>query len=559
MPQSTLSMRRVLELLPRPLATDELEALLFRSKAELKDLRDDALKLEVTADRPDLLSEGGLALHLAGAMGVAAGLPALVPPAADPTLTLQRSGSVAPLRPAINGVLLEAPNDSALDEGLLAEAIRVQELLHATAGRNRRLASLGIYPLERVRGPIRYALEPLEAVRFVPLDGSDPVDATAFFASHPMAALYGAYGRSATGCLTLRDSAGEILSLPPVLNSRSAGEARVGDRRLLLESTGTLEGRVADALALLTLVFIARGWRAGPVPVVDDAGARVSADPLAPRTIHLEEPSLRAIAGEGISASEVSHALASARLSARASGKGWSVEVPAWRPDLLAEVDLIEEVILTRGLHAESGLLPPTRTRGRRRPESRFRARVADLLLGLGYAPLVSTVLVSGKVVSLLGRSLAIEVANPVSELYSHLRDRLNVSLVAALGHNVRHGYPQRFSEVGPVVVREATAESGAETRYHAGLLLASETAGFADVAAIVDYLLGALGTIGIREPIEIPGTIPGRAARVRLAGETVAELGEIAPSVLSAQSVPVPAAWAELDLSRLWPLLARQ
>ncbi len=65
-----------------------------------------------------------------------------------------------------------------------------------------------------------------------------------------------------------------------------------------------------------------------------------------------------------------------------------------------------------------------------------------------------------------------------------------------------------------------------------------------------------ACGAAGVREPVEIAGTIPGRAAVVRLAGEPVAHLGEIHPSVLAETGVPVPVAWAEVDLSALAPLL---
>ena len=54
-----------------------------------------------------------------------------------------------------------------------------------------------------------------------------------------------------------------------------------------------------------------------------------------------------------------------------------------------------------------------------------------------------------------------------------------------------------------------------------------------------------------------LPGAIPGRAARLRLAGEVVAELGEVDPEILTSLGVPVPVAWAEVDLSALWPLLA--
>jgi phenylalanyl-tRNA synthetase beta chain len=558
MPQSTLSLRRVVDRLPSPVDGAELDGLLFRSKAELADLTGDALRIEVTADRLDLLSEGGLGLYLAGAAGAARGPPALASPALPPSLVLRRDPSVAPHRPILAGLVVEAPPGAALEDGLLAEAVRFQELLHATVGRDRRLASLGMYPLERLTPPVAYALEPVGRVRFTPLDGDAEVAADQFLATHPLAARYGPYGVDPAGCLTLRDSRGAVLSLPPILNARTVGEVRPGDRRLLLESTGTLAGRVQDALALLSLVFLARGWTVAPVPVEGPEGRDDGRSLIDPRAVRLRPATLASIAGEPIAGTDVEAALGRARLGIRTAGPdGWTVEVPPWRPDLLAEVDLVEEVLFARGLRVEGGILPPSRTRGRRRPENRFRARLGALLLGLGYVPLVSTVLVPGDAVRRLGLASSVEVANPVSEQFSHLRDRLLVSLVGALGRNVRHGYPQRLSEIGPVLVREATAESGAATRYHAAVVIAGERAGFADAAALVEYLLGALGTPGVREPVELPATIAGRAARLRLAGVPIAEIGELRPEILADLSIPVPVAFAEVDLSRLWPLLA--
>jgi phenylalanyl-tRNA synthetase beta subunit len=90
-------------------------------------------------------------------------------------------------------------------------------------------------------------------------------------------------------------------------------------------------------------------------------------------------------------------------------------------------------------------------------------------------------------------------------------------------------------------------------------MIVAAEGAGFAEVAATVDYLLRTLDVGSVREPAELPGTIPGRAARVRVAGETVAELGELHPRLLVGLGVPVPVAWAEVDLTALGPLVARR
>ncbi len=516
----------------------------------------------MTPDRLDLLSEGGLGIALAGALDLAQGLPRIPEGAPDRSrgARLLVDASTAPLRPVIAGVIVESPEAAGLDEGLLTEAVRFQELLHATVGRDRRAASLGIYPLDRFSFPVRYALEPVDGVEFVPLDGAERIRGPEFFAGHPLAKRYGGYGRWGEDCLTLRDADGAVLSLPPILNSRGSGEARVGDRTLLLESTGIRARSVSECLGLLLLPFIARGWSAVPVEVEgpgthrDDGRACVR-----PRTLDLPSATIPEILGTPLAAAEVERRFGRARLGVRPVPHGWRVEVPVWRPDLLAPVDLVEDLAIAAPLRPEDGIVPASRTRGRYRPETLFRRRVATALLGLGLAAPYTSLLVSETAARRLPGAEPVGISNPVSAEYSYLRDRLLLSHLEVLAHNTRHPYPQRFGEVGPVLVRSAPAESGAETRYHAGVVVASDRTGFAEVAGVAEYLFRGVDVAPVRESAELPGAIPGRAARARLAGELVAEIGEIHPEVLGGLGVPVPVAWAELDLTGLWRLLGRR
>jgi phenylalanyl-tRNA synthetase beta chain len=554
MPRSVLDRARVAALLPHPLSDAQLDDLLFLSKAELEARDADTLTVSVTPDRLDLLSEGGLALHLQGALGATRGLPSWAgAPHDGPAASFEVDDSVAPLRPFVAGVRLEAPSEAGLDAGTLAEAIRLQEIVHATVGRDRRAASLGLYPLTRLEGPIRYALEPLSAVRFVPLDGTEEVAATEFFAAHPMAARYGAWGRSGDRCLTLRDRAGTILSLPPILNSRTGGEARVGDRQLLLESTGRNERAVRDSIGLLIVPFAAQGWSVRPMGVARAGGRSDDGHGfLRPRELDLPSGTLKAISGSALPAPEVEQRLARSRLGGHPHAGGWRVDVPPWRPDLQTAVDLVEDVVIAAPIRAEDGLPSASFTLGGIRPATRFRRQMAAALLGLGLVAPRTPVLVSETAVRRLPGLRPVAIEHPVSVEYAYLRDRLLISHLEVLGRNTRHAYPQRFAEVGPVLVRRSEAESGAETRYHASLVLASDTAGFADAAGLVDYLLRSIDALAVREPAELPGTIPGRAARARVAGEVVAEIGEIHPKLLTELGVPVPVAWAELDLDTL-------
>jgi phenylalanyl-tRNA synthetase beta chain len=558
-PQSVLSANRVLELLGRPIERQELEEQLFRSKAELTDWTEDALTLEVTPDRLDLLSEGGLALFLQGALGLRTGpAPLVEPPAALDRPAAIVEGNVSTIRPFLAGAVLTAPAGVALDAGLFTEAIRFQELLHATIGLDRRAASLGLYSWERLKPPVRYALEPVDGIRFQPLDGPAEVDGARFFAEHPMAQRYGRMGRSNGECLTLRDAEDQILSLPPILNGRTAGEVRIGDRSLLLESTGTRAVRVEESVGLLLLPFVARGWAVQALRVEYPDHAESGVGWISPRRLPFTASTLQDLTGLSLPDDEVQEYLAQCRLGASKAPDGWWVEIPPWRPDLQTAVDLSEEVLIARGIQPEEALLPPSATRGRKLPEARFRRTVRRLLLGLGYVELRNPVLAPNDLVTMLGRTDSIAVVNPVSDLFSRVRDAVQISLLASLARNVRYSYPQQYSDVGPVIVRDSSEPSGGRTRWHAGIVLAGERAGFADAAAWVDYLLGAFGALGVREPTELPGTIPGRAARLRIAGEAVAEMGEIAPAVLTHLKIPVPVAWGEVDLTALWPLVRR-
>lgn len=550
-------MDRLLEQLDPAPSAEELEGLLYASKAELVERSASQLTLEATPDRLDLLSEEGLASYLQRARGRLRGLPEVRLRPRPPELMVDASTRVAPLRPIIAGMLLESPSGHALTQGLLEEAIRYQELLHATIGLDRRAASLGLYPAASLHYPLHYDLERAAGWEFQPLDGEAAIPVERFLNEHPLARKYGALGRVGEGCLTLRDARGTLLSLPPILNSGGAGRAHAGDRKLLLEGTGTRLPRVEEACALLSLPFLLQGWTATPIAVREANGTlRDGLVPLSTRQLTLPFGLVDQIGGRRYTREEIDLLLGRAGFGAEVAPEGWTVSAPAWRSDLLGAVDLVEDLIHLDGVRAEDAKAPPSRNRGGRLPSARLRQRLSALLLGSGFVLLHGTVLVPGNLMVQLGREDSVALTNPVSAEFARARDCLLPSLLGAASRNVRHGYPQKLAEVGPVLVPDRSAETGARTVDRAGFLLASDGAGFADAASLIEYLLRRLAMEGVREPARIPATIPGRGARVRIAGEVVAELGELHPALLEEARIPVPVVWAELDLSVALQLL---
>ena len=47
------------------------------------------------------------------------------------------------------------------------------------------------------------------------------------------------HSRWPTSFLVLRDAKGQVLSFPPIINSREIGEVQIGDDQLFVEVTGT--------------------------------------------------------------------------------------------------------------------------------------------------------------------------------------------------------------------------------------------------------------------------------------------------------------------------------
>jgi phenylalanyl-tRNA synthetase beta chain len=556
MVQTSLNARRLFGLLGRELSEEELSEALFRSKVEFHGRRGDELDIEVTPDRLDLLDEGGLAWTLQGILGLAEDLPYSGPQAAPEGAVGHANPSVNPLRPALALAVVEAPEGQAVETDLLEEVVRYQEILHASLGRDRRVASLGLYRWTEIRPPVRYALEPIDQVRFQPLGTTQEIGAREFYATHPMARTYGELGRQGDLVLTLRDARDCVLSLPPVLNAVPLGEVRPGDRHILIESTGTRAPRVREAVGLMLLPFVSRGWSVRGLPVhreghIEDPGPSIScrAFPVSARLV-------QDILGIKLSGPDLEKALRRARLHPDREGSQCIVQVPPWRPDILSSVDLVEEVAISHGYSQITARPAPGGSRGSRLPSSKYYRRLGEAAIGLGYQEVRTPMLLSAEAAERFGLpSEILRLQNPISREASTVRSTLRASLVAALAGMTGQPYPQKIFEIGYVATPDPRTESGTRCETHLALVEAGSGAGFARSCAVMEQILRIVGIVTTREPTESPGTLEGRLARFRFAGETLALAGEVHPSVLEDLGLLEPVSFAELSLSLVWTL----
>ena len=144
------------------------------------------IQIDVSPNRPDLLSEQGFARALSSFIGVKTGLREYDVRESDEFVIIDPS--VLDVRPSTVCAIVK--NLSFTDEKI-KEIIQIQEKLHITYGRNRKKVAIGIYPLEKIKFPITYFAADPDTVTFKPLELTNEMTGREVLEHHPAGKEYG--------------------------------------------------------------------------------------------------------------------------------------------------------------------------------------------------------------------------------------------------------------------------------------------------------------------------------------------------------------------------------
>ena len=307
-----------------------------------------------------------------------------------------------------------------------------------------------------------------------------------------------------------------------------------------------------------------------PGPVVE---ALSEEDLPKANTVTLRKSRLDRLVGEEIPVAEVERILERLELAPLASGDGaqrvWSVTSPSHRFDIAREEDLVEEVLRIHGYDAIASRVPVVPLPlGRARVGELLAARLADLLVDLGYSEAITYSFIDRKIAAILdpgGEPLA--VVNPVSSEHAVMRTNLLPGLVTALGNNLsRQKTRVRLFETGQCFRKDGSAEtlsagdeaSLVHVTLCGGILFggreqegwAQDGAGidFFDVKGDVERLLALGGRTVSFERTADPVLHPGQAAVVLVDGRVAGRFGRLHPQVESALDLPVGVFVFELE-----------
>ncbi len=549
MPTILVSVGDMCNLIGREMTPEQLSEALNLTKCGHASLTGDEMAVEVTSDRPDLLSAEGIARELRGLLGVETGLRKFKVGRSDVTLRIDRS--VLGVRPYMSSAVVE---EVKLTGDAVRQTMQMQEKIHATYGRNRRKVSIGVHDLDTITHELTYAGVKPEEIKFIPLDETRLMNGKEILELTPKGREYGHIIKHFPRYPLLYDSKGSVLSLPPIINGILT---KVTDqtRNILLDVTGTDRESVDHALILMVTALAERGAAIKDVRVFSPQGQTRTPD-LSPQTWKLRPKLANEILGIQLTSQQIASQLRKMRYGVRTGGSVLTVLAPAYRRDLLHEVDLIEDVAIAHGYGQFKPEIPLTATIGRERTITVFSRIVRDLMIGFGFQEVFTFIMTSPQILFERMNAPAeevVEVDNPISLEYSVLRNRLLPGILNFLSYNKHVEYPQRVFECGDVVLVDKSMATRTVNRRKLSGAICDYSVSYEDAQAVAYSLMSNLRVEQwSTDKLDHPFFIRGRAATMILHNNEVGVLGEVEPAILERFGLENPIAAFELDVERL-------
>ncbi|MCP5537386.1 MAG: phenylalanine--tRNA ligase subunit beta [Akkermansiaceae bacterium] len=426
---------------------------------------DTIIEVEVTPNRPDLLSHTGIARELAALAGIERKHHAITEPD-----TASGEGVVQ----------LSAPDSCPFYTAVKISGVTVAE---SPVWLKTKLEAIGLRPINNIVDITNYALHelghPLHAFDAAKVDGA--LDIRMAADGEIFKALDEADYTLTSDDVVISDASGHALALGGIMGGLDSGvtetttdiilesayftpaKIRRSSRRLLLSSDSSYRfERGSDpqqvlpssAFAAKLIVELAGGKIEGPTALAGEA-------PQLTGEVALDEAKLNQLMGGSISLADAQGILTRLGLE-QLGGNLWSI--PSYRLDLHRHIDLVEEIARVHGLDNV-----PSRFSGTFAHESEIDAAydyqmcVRNKLVALGFYETQTIKLIAASSPDLMTAQMdtalplrplqdgdVIRVALPLSEDHAIMRPSLTPGLVATAARNIRQGAKSlRLFEIG--------------------------------------------------------------------------------------------------------------
>jgi len=538
--------RKVFEqLVGKKLPLEKLKDRISYLGTDLEEVTDDEIAVEIFPNRPDMLSVQGFARAFSSFIGVKTGLRKYK--VLDSKEKVRIDKSVKDVRPFTACAIVKGIK---YDDERIKEVIQIQEKLHVTYGRNRRKVAIGIYPFEKIKPPIRFQAKKPEDIKFQPLEFPREITAGQILSMHPTGRDYGHLLEGCKKYPIFIDANDQILSMPPIINSHTTGKISFKTKDVFIECSG-FDFRVLNkCLNMIVTAFAEMGGQIYSMKLVYP-DKTVKTPDLAPTPMKVDIGYINRILGLKLNEQQMKKHLE--HMGYEYSKK--TVQIPAYRADILHQIDLAEDVAIAYGFDKFQAIIPNVATIGQEDRFEVFRNKIADILVGLKLLE-VNTYNLTNKnnqCTRMKTEMPLVELANSLSSEYDVLRAWLIPSMLEIFSDNKHHDYPQRIFGMGTIFKKNPKMETNIEENERLAVAVCGDSAGYTEIIQVLDYLLSQLSLEYRVNETEHPSFIEGRVGRVTVNGKRVAYIGEISPEVLTEFNLEMPVAVFELNLTDLF------
>ena len=518
---------------------------------DIEDESKDMIRVEYNPNRPDLSSDYGVVRALRGLLDIETGLPKFKLAGRSGLAVNIDDAAVRKIRPYL--IALVAKNGT-LDDETLKQLIVMQEDLHNGVGRRRRKASIGIHNLDAIQFPVTYKTVSGD-YSFTPLGESSEFTIDQILKDLDIGKQYGHILSAFDRYPIIVDSAGTVLSFPPIINSQAT---KVNDRcrNLFVEVTATDRETAEDLLAILAMTLYDAGFEIRTARIVHSGSRKKKNETpkMKPKVISADLGYINSILGLTLDTKQMITCLKKSRLDAKAVNKKKIVcTIPRYRIDIGGPIDISEEVAIGYGIYNFEPQFPTSPTAGNKDSVSVYFDKIREAMIGLGMIESLNFMLTSkevqyGSFGIIPAEDVLLSVDSSKSIEHEILRDSLIPLLLQSLSYNIHEQYPQRLFEIGKTFLK--STPTMIEERWSIGAAIAYTDASYTVIKSTMQALLrSCFGKEATTKASTNPMFMEGRCAEVIFDGKSVGALGEIIPRALENVKLRVPVAAFEINL----------
>ena len=528
---------------------DELIDTLPMMSSDIEDFDDEEIKVEFFPNRPDNLSVEGVARSFKGFIGQEIGFPDYEVVESGEYVTVD--SDVAEIRPYIGFAKIDNV-DFTGDK--LKYIMDFQENLHWVIGRDRKKVAIGIHNADVVEAPFNYIATPKDANAFVPLEKDTEMTPQEILTKHDKGKDYAHLIEDFDKYPLILDKDNNVLSMPPIINGELT-KIKEDTHNIIVDVTGTDERAVNQALNIICSSFAEVGGQIKSMEVKYEDKTITTPD-LTPQEMNVHvDTANKLIGGTSLTAEDIKELLLKARFDAEIlNDNEVKAIIPAYRVDILHEVDIVENIAVQYHINSVEAKLPDINTVAYENNWFKSEATIREVMISLGFQEVMSLMLTNEEAhYEKMNQEEKphVQVARPITIDRTMIRTSLINSLMEFLEDNKHEDLPQKIFEIGDVLYLDDSKENKTVSSKKLAALVCHSTANFTEIKSIVTSVLSNLGYTMEISDSENKTFIEGRAADVTgeaKNGTVKGFFGEVSPEVITNFTLEYPVIAFEIE-----------